>query len=258
VTKYPHEAGEVEEFTPASLRNLPCPPVFLIRPATPRDKRRIDKLVIKEGLSFHSNDLIRDAMLSGLKAQWSDDIYLVQEGRIKAYWDAIDQYAKQYAGAADAPEFKHPDDADMKTLTSRIFKVWPPLCEMAADNAEFNEVWPTLTAAVLLIGWTGIDVPFRREANQVSIDDLSDLGEALADLEREHAGGTIESIGEPGTAMNELCARCASAIYITKGEEKNSVSPSPSPETPATSKTDGLETTDGPSTATPSTKIPAN
>lgn len=261
MTRYPREAGVIE-FTPGSLKNLPDPPKFLIRTATARDRLRVDDIVIEEGLRRHSIEDMRAEMLRGLKEGWSPELFAEYEGRIKAYWDAIDQYDKEVSATSEAggeiPQFEHPDQAAMEKLTEEVNAGWPPLRRMTAQIVHFNRLIPDITASVLLKGWRGLDVPYAREAGVVPLETMWDVRDALSALESEH-GGAIEGVGASGTAYVELAAKCAGMIFLTEQEEKNSASPSPSSGTPSTSTGEnGQATADGSSTAKNSTKTRAH
>lgn len=263
MTRYPREAGVIE-FTPDSLKNLPDPPKFLIRTATPRDRLRVDDILIEEGLRQHSTADMRAEMLRGLEANWSPEIFAEYEGRIKAYWDALDQYdkiAEEHAKNPDPkkkelPDFEHPDQAAMEKLTEEVNAGWHPLRRMTAQIVRFNRLTPDITASVLLKGWRGLDVPYAREAGVVPLETMWEVREAVSAIESEN-GGKVEGIGAPGTAYVQLAAKCAGMIFLTEQEEKNSASPSPSSETPSTSKEAGKDQADGSSTAKSSPEIPA-
>ena len=87
----PAEASEVEDFTPASLANLPAPPVFLLRAASGRDWRRYQYTLRAEGLEYHGSEAFRDEALRALRALWSDGDYEANAARLRAYWTLIDQ-----------------------------------------------------------------------------------------------------------------------------------------------------------------------
>lgn len=251
MTKYSHEAGELVDYTPDSLANIAAPPVFRLRPATERDKRLIKKLIFKEGLVRHSDQALRDEMLRGLKALWSENIFTENEGRLRAYWDALDQYEAHVAGIpfADRPAFEHADSTAMDELSERVRRSWGPLRDMGADNAEFDEVWPKLIASVVIAGWSGLNASYSREDGMVTMEAMEAAREALTSLEVQAAADKVEGIAFPGSAFLELITRAIGMFQLSKGEEKNSVSPSKSDPPPSTLKKAGRDKASGSSTA---------
>jgi len=238
VTNYPAERGEILAFTPDSIANLPSPPVFRIKPGTGRDRRALTKLLISEGLVRHSLADLREETLRGLKAQWSDDVFGEQEGRIRGYWDAFDQHIKEHEGEEEIPDFVHADAQAMHDLSKQIFEAWEPLRQMAADNQDYDATWPSLILCVMLAGWSGIDVMCKREAGIVPLESIAELSESLSSIEEEN-GGIVDGIVSPGVAFMQLCSEAANRLTLNRSEEKNSASPSPSTSTPNTSKKGG-------------------
>lgn len=255
MTRFPHEAGVIE-FIPDSLTNLPDPPKFLIRTASPRDRQRVNRLVYEEGLQQHSVAAMREEVLRGLKANWSEDIFAEQEGRIRGFWDALDQYQEEAKGIADPPPFEHPDRKAMDDLIDEVRKNWRPLRVIIADIAAFNTAFPSVVSSVLIKGWRNLDTPYRREQDVVPMETMLAVSEALDVIETEHRG-KVDGVGESGLAFAQLTAKCAGMMYLTEDEEKNSESPSPSSAAPRTSKKDGKAMEDGSSAEKSSTETPA-
>lgn len=254
MTKYPVEGGELVEYTPDSLANLPVPPKFFLRPMTERDRRRLRKLAIQEGLRNHDSDALRAETLRGLKELWSEEVYSEQEGRMRAFWEASDQYEKEIEGVEEPEPFDHPDLVWMLELSERVTRAWPPLLKMAADNDEYQSTWPKLIASLTLAGWRDIDVRYERVEGVVTLRCLDDLESKMAEIEDHAVADQIEGAIGRGAAFVQLVTRAIRMFGVNKDEEKNSASPSKSSTTPNTSKESGKEAKAGSSTAKNSTE----
>lgn len=226
----PTEAVE-RGFTPPSLRNLPSPPVFHLRYGTRRDRDRFGELLVEEGLRHNSSDVIRNVTEAGLRALWDEEQFNTHIGRIKAYWEAVDQHGKALAAAQPNQEvpfvFDATEAAAIQKLLSDVSDNWPPLRRLAAQNLTYSRHAPVAMLCIVLTGWDGISVPYGRSAGIVTLDKLEELGEALEKIETEHAG-RIEGIGDVGTALLQLSAEAGKRLFLSKEEEKNSPSPAPS------------------------------
>lgn len=252
MTKYPLEGGELVEYTPDSLASIPVPPVFLLRPVTERDRRRLRKLAIQEGLSKHSLADLRAETLTGLQSLWSEDVFAAHEGRLRSYWDAYDQYEREMEGIDEPAPFEHPDTKQMIELSERITRAWPPLLKKLADNSEYDETWPKLIASIALAGWKNLDLRYERDEGIVPLDCIDQLASKLIDMHAEVEGNLPSNL-----PFIEVLTRAIQMFTLGKDEEKNSESPSKSSTTPSTSRKAGKVTTGGKSTATPSTETPA-
>lgn len=260
MTKYPAEGGELVEYTPDSLANLPVPPKFFLRPVTERDRRRLRKLMLQEGIRTHDIARLREETLTGLRELWSEEVYAEQEGRLRAFWDAYDQYELEQEGKqiSERDPFEHPDLVNMHELSERITRAWPPLLRMAADNDEWDDTWPKLIASITIAGWRNLDVRYERVEGVVDLGCLSEMKAALDAIEEQAIADQIEGVIGVGMASAELILRCSRLFSVGKAEEKNSVSPSKSSTTRNTSTASGKGAKAGSSTAKSSTETPAN
>lgn len=256
MTKYPVEGGELVEYTPDSLANIPVPPKFFLRPVTERDRRRLRKLSIQEGLCSHDTDALREETLRGLKELWTEEVYAEQEGRMRAFWEASDQYGEEMEGVEEPPAFDHPDLKWMLELSQRVTRAWPPLLKMAADNDEYQSTWPKLIASITIAGWRDLDVRYERVEGVVTLDCMDGLESKLAELEDEALANKVEGTIGQGLAFVQLITRSIQMFTVDKDEEKNSESPSKSSTTPSTSKGRGKGAKAGSSTAKNSTETP--
>lgn len=257
MTKYPAEGGELVEYTPDSLVNLSTPPKFFLRPVTERERRRLRKLAIQEGLRNHDVASLREETLNGLRELWSEEVFTEQEGRLRAFWDAYDQYETEIAGQDDPAPFEHPEKPAMIELSDRITRAWPPLLRMAADNNEWDETWPKLIASITIAGWRNLDAVYERVEGIVSLDSLAGMEKALDEIEAQAITDQIDGVIGHSTAFRQLIVRCIGLFSVSKAEEKNSESPSKSSTTPNTSTASGKGTKAGSSTAKTSSKTPA-
>lgn len=240
---YPASTREVEAFTPDSLANMTNPPSFRIRPGGEHEKRTLGKLLVSENLRHHSVADMRAETLNGLRDGWSEEEYAENEGRIKAYWDAYDLYEQQIKGQDEPPLFEHPDAEAIERLSKEVYDGWRPLRVMAAENADYNHLWPFLILCVMVTGWKNLpDARFRREAGVIPLESIKQVKSVLDTLDKEE--GQIS-----GVSFMQLCGRAATLFTLSGQEEKNSVSPSPSSSTPTILKTDGAESGNMSSTA---------
>lgn len=258
MTRYALEASEIVRFTPASLASLPLPPVFLIKPATRRERRLHQRLIVENGLRFHDAKAIRAEMLRVLQAEWSPELFEENEQRLQQFWLAVDSHRKEQAERPETERtaFEHPDIEPVAVLTDQLTQCAPTLRKMAADNLAFSRDNLALLVGCLMVGWEQVGPPFKLEAGCVPLDRIEDVADWLAETETAHAG-KIEGVGEPGTAFAELCSEAGAQAYLSEEERKNSASPSTSPATPNGSTMDGPASGNGSSETMSTTETPA-
>lgn len=244
---YPYEKEEIEVFVPQSLQSLDNPPTFHLRPGSGREKKHFRRLAIEEGLRNHGNDRIRQELLTGLKAFCTESEYFDWEPRIKALWEAGDEYNKdhQETPIGDLPEFTHPDQDAVDKVLAAVKRDWKPLRVMAADNIAFTESLPSLTGSLIIMKCENVDVPIKKDGKYLDLECVEAISEWLTDFAEEH-----EIDGNPAS---ELDIACLLKMNFTKAQEKNSASPSPSPKTQQNLKS-GEESTGGKSKASASSK----
>jgi hypothetical protein len=100
----------------------------------------------------------------------------------------------------------------MEELFGRAREAWEPLRAMAADNIAFHADSPSIMLAVLLDGWSNLDVPYGRAAGIVTLDRLEQVEAALEAIERDPAYKDVEGI-DPGLAWLQLCAEAARLLF---------------------------------------------
>lgn len=211
------EDAKPEPWTPPSLHDLPEPPVFQLRP--PRHGARdLRYEIMAAGLHFHPDAAIRQEAIRGLRALWSPDEADENIKRVEGLWAAMDR----------GEELTADDAAALDELSVRLRRAWPPIAEMAADNAEFVETVPALAVSLAAAGWSGsLNVPYGRERGRVPLEKVEAMAKALAGVEQ--AAGL-----QPGVAFVELSARAFAVVNGTATDEPAADPvPIPSPETPA-------------------------
>jgi hypothetical protein len=242
---YPYEAGEIERFTPASLANLENPPVFRLRAASRRERRRYDRLLIEEGLRRHDKEALREELIRGLSALSSPDEVERWEPLLRQHWEAKDEFDKEDRDAEDGEPVTFvppgPSEDEIQTITRGIHENWAQLRKLAADNLIFNREAPALLISVVLSGWSGLSTPFASREGTIPLDTMDKLDSDLTALEEEHGL-------KPGTAFVELYIAATNRMFLSADAEKNSSSPAPSP-TDQQPSTNGPASTAGTSTA---------
>jgi hypothetical protein len=211
----PVEASEIERFTPDSLRNLPAPPVFLLRPATGREWRQYQHALTAEGLMWHSKESYRAEALKGLEQLWSPDAFATGADRLKQHWLLIDQ--KQPVPPAE--------QAAVDELSERLARAWPPLSMMLADNERFTAESLKVALSMFLVGWESFDLPYAREAGRVPLPRIDAVETKLSNVAKEALAGNIEGVGAQALPFLQLCVAASAKMNLTEAEEKNSESP---------------------------------
>ncbi|MGQ2942928.1 MAG: hypothetical protein ACT6Q7_02885 [Blastomonas fulva] len=251
----PAEASETLVFTPADLEvKMEKPPRFRLRAVSTREKRHFDRLLTVENVRQHGTEDFRAEMLRGLAATATPDSAAELEPRVKAFWEALDEHNKEQAELPqdERTDFDHPDRERIEDLGQQIARAWQPLREMTADNQDANTMLPLVSIAVVVSGWDHLDAMFAKDSGFLTIDSAESVCAALRKL--DEANGV-----SPGLSWLQLCAKAMGRIFLSKEQEKNSASPSPSSNPPSNTKTDGKGSPAGQSQASAiSTETPAN
>ena len=251
----PAEASETLVFTPTDLETkMEKPPVFRLRAVSSREKRHFDRLLIEEGIRQHGTDAIREEILKGLAAIATPESASELEARFKAFWEALDDHAKEQADlpANERVAFVHPDFEHVEALSEQITYAWKPLREMTADNADANSMFPLISIAVAVSGWERLDAAFEKDRGFLTIESAQAICDALRALDEKHGIN-------PGSSALQLYSKAMTRMFLPKATEKNSESPSPSSSPPSNTKTDGKESPAGqsPESTAISTETPA-
>lgn len=215
----PTEAGEIQGFTPDSLKNIAAPPVFKIRPAGRREWQQYQYLLRSEGLEHNTKEDFRDETLRALRSLYSEEQAQEYGARLRAYWTLIDQKGTPEPAELDA----------VNDLTERLARTWKPLARMAADNIRFGEESMKIAVSMFLVGWSRIDLPYRKEDGRTPLELLDELEKKLQAIEQQAIDDKVEGVARKGVAYLEIANACFKQLRITEDEEKNSSSPPPSP-----------------------------
>jgi len=237
----PLSADEIVSYTPSSLANVATPPVFLLRPVTPRDARAFRRACMVEGLVYHGVDEVREELLRGLKRHWNE--YEEAKARIQQVWDAADQDAEVPPEELEA----------IAALQRSIGRMHKPLALMTADNVDFNDMAPRIALTLFVVGWQNIDVVYRREAGLVPVETVDALEVAVTAIEKKAVADKVEGAAS-GLAFTQLWAHVLTTMNLTNGERQDFQSPSSSASTPIASTTAGPDSTNGSSGAAPTPK----
>lgn len=222
---FPLESSETLAFTPTSLKPIPGAPSFVLRAATPRDKRFHRRLVTEEGLRTHSQEKIRQFVLDGLRLLWTAEDFERHSPTIQSYWQSRDDFELQ---RKDEPELVWTFDAEIERgigdLTERVAEAYPPLRRLLADNSDFGEMFMPVLTAVVVQDFSGLGVNPRLDRGYMTVDTMLAVRDALEAFERKHAeNGLVQ-----GNAWLELFVACSGRFRLDEEEAKNSASPLPS------------------------------
>lgn len=219
----PVEASETLAFTPPSLASREHPPVFTLCAPTGREKRYRRRLMLREGVAHHSDEQLREESLRGLRALWGEDAYADHAGRVRVYWAARDDYLLAAKLEPDlAFTFDAEEEARVLKLMENVRRHWPPLADMAADNADAQEVTASATVAVVVKGWSGLTVEPVSDDGYLTLDCVDRLAVALRQMDE--------------LAFMELMVACMNRMSLEPAMEKNSASPPPTEPDQASSK----------------------
>lgn len=211
----PLSHDEVDDFSPASLKNVQPQPTFRLRPATVRDHRRFLHAIGVEGLQHHDQEAVRAEVVKAMKALYTEGTFETQLDRLNSLWASLDQ---------NVP-LQVEDLRAMTDLMDRLAREWRPLRMMLADNIRFHQDAPKIALGLYLAGLKNLDVTFRIDNGWVPLEVLDAIEDALDALEEQAVIDKVEGV-IPGLAFKELSAHVLRRLRLTKEEEKNSDGPS--------------------------------
>lgn len=261
--RIPLHAKEVQIFKPDCLAEQQTIPAFTLKAPTRREREDMMYAIRQDGLRRYSQEEMREAMIEELCRLWECDKEDANVAKLRAYWQAADDYAEEAEALAleaeaakdageDAPAelapFEHPETPAVAELLDRLDDLSPRLRRMAISNEKFARSLPRYAVAHCLTGWEGLETQPRFENEVLKIDVVHDLEGELED-----------EFGDLGkTAVNELAAAAIGRFFMSKAAEKNSSSGPVSQQTPVDMKATGSGKTAGqsPESAT-STETPA-
>ena len=169
MTKYPLEGGSWSNLRP-TLTSIPVPPIFLLRPVTERDRRRLRKLAIQE--VWRSTALLICATRRWLacKTYGRRRCSRNRKAASAPIGMPTTSMKRKWAASKSHPRSEHPDLAMMVDLSERITRAWPPLPKMIADNNEYDETWPKLIASIVIADGRTSDFRYERDEGVVPLD----------------------------------------------------------------------------------------
>ena len=257
--RIPLHAKEVKVFKPECLHDQPEIPTFTLRAPTRQQREDMVYALREAGLRKHSDEAIREASIEELCRLWECDEHHEDIQKVRAYWQAVTEYAEEAANrlieaesAKDSgedappemPPFEHPDSAAVEELFERLDRRSERLRRMDTDNAKFSRALPRYAIAYCVTGWTGMEAQPKFEDELLTLDSVFELEE-----EFESRFGDLG-----GVAIAELAGAAIGRLFLTKGAEKNSASGLASQQTPPDSKETGSASKSGNSPASVSSE----
>jgi hypothetical protein len=229
---------DIEHHIPASLANLATPPVFLLRPATMRDERAFRRALQLEGLTRHEPSEVRVEIKRGLQAKWSPDEFEQGWAILNDFWDGGDRLAEMPLETDEQKAEFEAAKAELdeiapaaELLMTKLADVWPPLRRIVADNSDFDSDFHSVAIGMFVVGWKNVDLPYSRQADQVSLDTIYALRKKLVSIENDAIADKVEGV-VPGLAYIQLANHVLASMDLNRGAEKNSESQSQSGPTP--------------------------
>lgn len=221
----PLEASETRPFTPDVFAKIEGAPSFTLGSPSSRQKRKVRKLVDAEGITLHSKEDLRAESLKVLKQNWSEEEYRQHAPRIEEYWEAMDDFQLQLREDPDAV-FDWPEDEQERILQvlTDVQQGHQRLREMAADNAEYEEVKLLAILSSAIVDWEGLKTPCVKRNEIVEFDTLCTMKDELISF-TEEAGLEPK---QAALAWMQLCVACIDRERLTEKKSGNSASPAPS------------------------------
>jgi hypothetical protein len=241
----PLHSGDVLKFTPSCLKDMAIPPVFTLKAPKRLDRENFEFLCIEENLRSYSTEDIRKEMVKALESGWDQEAADRWIPVLKAFWEAVDQYADDNKGKATEERedfvFEPCSIEDISALSEAVVDYWSPLRKMTAANARWQEYSPWIIVRIVLASVEGFDVKLTREGGVLTMESIRDIRDAFDAMAKadENCPAVLPFL--------ELSTECASRMFLTGEQEKNSQSPAPSSPTPPPLKT-GTELQVGAST----------
>jgi len=236
-TKYPHEVGVAEEFTPESLRDLPGlpnPPKFYLRWGSPRDKEHMRWLLDDEGCVVHSEHAMREEIVKGLPMILGRDDGIIWEATVREWWDAADEFQKEHAltDPKDMPEWTYEGEDRIEAVLEEVAREWAPYRRMNAQNNQFRRMQGHAINAAIIEGFENVDIELpKKRGRYLTLDVAMLIADAIDKLRLTH------NPGSDARPAQQLGRECVTRMFSTKEALGNSVSPAPSEATPVASQT---------------------
>lgn len=252
--RIPLHAGETQTFVPTVFAEMESPPSFTLKAPTRRHREDMQYALHEARLRRHNDEDMREAMVDELCRLWQCEETDEKVERLRAYWQAIDEYNDEIEShlmevqaakdtgqdpPTDLAPFEHPDSGPVEELIAQLARASDLLGRMGTENVRFSKEFPRYAIAHCVIAWTGFETEPRFEAGTLKIDSVVEL---LDELEAR-----FDEKGE--LAFIELASAAVGRFYVTKATEKNSASGPASQQTPRASKVTGSASPNGNSPA---------
>jgi hypothetical protein len=221
----PIESGGVMKFTPSSLEHLVPKPVIRLRWGERRHKEMVNVRQTIEDAQPVSTRVWRKTFLEGYLDGWGQEKYDLGEPFLKQYWDEHDQWLM-----SDDDDFKPSAMTadEYEKIVDAVFKYWKPMRAIKAQNDKAEVEKRYIEISLVVMGWSGIDLPLNLEGGAISVDDAYLLANKLQAMEFE--AHKADKDFKPSAAW-DLYIKCNNRLYLPAETEKNSPSPVPSPAT---------------------------
>ncbi len=244
-----------EAFTPKCMAEIEGAPSFTFRHATVLDKNAFAIAMTEEGITFHSDEAIRDRIVSELRLMFESADMERNITRLQAYWQAVDDLSAARAEHAnhvlailsdmddsavpDLPpepvfEFDEKEARDIELLIAQVNAESDWLRLMRTQNLRYRIEFPNLLIRMFVTG-TSLPVDLKRKNDMLTRASAEQLLTALRKAAKD-AGV------DPDLAVSQLNAKAMMQFAVTEDEEKNSSSPlsdTTSPEQSASKRSTG-------------------
>lgn len=212
--------------------------VFLLKVPLPIERAKWRRGVARAGGRQHGQLALLDCLRAGtadLMAESPAELRELVLARIDTHRENLIELHRAAVDAdlndgADREAFEAAlatiakSGAALATIEVAVLDSWAPYANMVADEATFHQIAGIEGARLFLVGWEGIDAPFRRIGNETSEACMALISDA-----------DFVEIGTKLQAMTQL----------TEKRRKNSFSP---PSTPSGGETSSImsQATNGP------------
>lgn len=185
-------ASTPERFTPSGYEEQENKPVFLIKPATKRERIEFSTEMVRLGVNMPSDAEMYSAVRKGI-------IDMIDESEQAQLLDIVDRLQ---GGMTLANDEQEQYSLLLRTLRRHSYR---PVTELEADKVNWYAQAPRIAARMLLVGWENVEHPFETRGGRI----LDTVLDKLSDKD-------INQIGFQAIIM----------MHVSKEAEKNSASPS--------------------------------
>lgn len=236
-------------YTPECFAGMKDAPAFTMRYGTRRDRHAYQDAIRQKRLRSHDKEDFRAVILDEIRTKWANDALPIDEviASVERYFSAADELdgaikawaeqckplieAHQEAQKADpdvrldlptAPELDFPplERERVENLLADVEEHSERLGRMNKDNGRREREIRRIALALLLED-TSLGLPMKRDMDGLLPEDtiyaIEDALDEFSDAE-DHRGGV---------AFSQLGNKALMSFFLTREEEKNSASPSP-------------------------------